>query len=50
LVISKVPWLPQLPCFAFSSSCHPSVLELSRAHQEGKAATIGDPSRVGKRG
>jgi len=32
------------------SASHRLVLELSRAHKEGKAATIGDPSRVGKRG
>jgi hypothetical protein len=33
-----------------SSACHRLVLELSRAYQEGKAATIGHPSRVGERG
>lgn len=33
-----------------SSACHPLVLELSRAHQEGKTATIGDSPRVGERG
>jgi hypothetical protein len=36
------------PCI--SSARHRLVLELSRAHKEGKAATIGDPSRVGERG
>ncbi len=29
-------------------ACHRLVLELSRAHQEGKAATLGHPSRVGQ--
>jgi hypothetical protein len=31
-------------------ACHRLVLELSRAYKEGKAATIGDSSRVGERG
>ena len=30
-------------------ACHRLVLEFSRAYQEGKAATIGDPSRLGER-
>jgi hypothetical protein len=41
-----------LPAFSshFPLACHRLVLELSRAHKEGKTATVGDPSRVGERG
>ena len=32
----------------FLSTCHLLVLELHRANEEGKAATIGDASRIGE--
>jgi len=40
---------PKVNCLSYLA-CDRLVLELSRAYKEGKAATIGDPSRVVERG